>query len=1248
MKNLTLFFILIASIGFSQTTTLTTLNQESLSYLPSSCDSITLNIAPSGLDTVNTADINYSFTGTNLLGVSYSVTVTWGDNTTSTHTGSSVSNNTAIVWTPALIHNLSYTGTDALDIELNEAISGDSLAIYTIYYSNVCENIYFTSNIDCDNNGTIDSSQSYIYATDLFLYSATDTVYAVAQVSDSLFGFPNILPGTYNIGYTTSYQIASITPSTITFPLTGPIPNATAILNCPYLSCFSGTAFCDDNNNGIYDSLTESPVQNMPISSSVTDTNGFYSVTIGNTYPFTFGHFLPISTTWLTANGYYSANNYYIVDTSYLDSNCNNNPSFNIPIHCNLTNTDSVCFNGVLFHDLNHTGLYDTGDTTENNTAITLTVDGISQIIYADANGNFSYTGVHIGANNVSLSISQSWLNYYGLTTYGPIIVQNFNCDSTNITNIPLSDPSFNSISSIIIGWQNNYFVCDTVTLAISPDGLDTTVTEDLNIYFTGTNILNELYSLQINWGDNTSTTHTGTATVANQSIVWTPSLTHIYAVDSIYNITLDLTKISNQNSLTKNISGINSALCPDYILNISNLVDCDGDGTPESSIYNVNQYPGFGYYYYFHYSSYYLYNATDTIFADSCDNYLGNVYWPNSVPSGTYSLGILQSALDSIDMSWSASSPSTITIPNNGPVQSITNTFNCVQNQVCLNGYVFCDDNNNGVLDLGENTISDVPLNLSGNIFYSGTVNDNDTTDLNGYYNFPATIYDSAYFTFDVDQTWLTANGYIISNSTFYFDFPSYNNSDSIFDCATNFNIPVICNAAASDSICVNGQVFCDLNGDGILDTNETAIPNAPITLTLNNGGTFTTFADSLGNYTYHNYHPNTDSVAVSVPTYWMTTNGYTLISPLTVTTLDCSVNTNIGIDCNIPIPCDNTWINMFGVGPYYQNWTNTMALVFGNSDYLFPGSIYTISIVVPSGSELDTASFSVNNYTISGDTVSWTQTINNFDSLSINFNTDAGIPDSTLHTYQAFISGPNLDCDSTNNTISYTSVVGSSYDPNNKLVNLPLYINPAIQEELYYTINFQNTGTAPAQDVFIEDQLSQYLDWSSFEVVSKSHNMFYSVDASGLLVLTFPQIWLPDSTSNEPLSKGYVAFKIKESLTVPLNQPIENTAYIYFDLNPAIVTNTTININTSLGINSGNSIDLKLYPNPTSGLILIESSEIIGEITVYDLSGKRVYFQNNSDVQLQIDLSDLNKGMYLIKVSTDNSIINRRVILK
>lgn len=68
-----------------------------------------------------------------------------------------------------------------------------------------------------------------------------------------------------------------------------------------------------------------------------------------------------------------------------------------------------------------------------------------------------------------------------------------------------------------------------------------------------------------------------------------------------------------------------------------------------------------------------------------------------------------------------------------------------------------------------------------------------------------------------------------------------------------------------------------------------------------------------------------------------------------------------------------------------------------------------------------------------------------------------------------------------------------------------------------------------------------------------------------------------------------------------------------------------------------------LKIYPNPTTGLVSIESpKDLIKNISVFDLVGKLVFsksnFENNHSTNL--DLTDLPKGLYLIVSTLEDSV--------
>lgn len=149
------------------------------------------------------------------------------------------------------------------------------------------------------------------------------------------------------------------------------------------------------------------------------------------------------------------------------------------------------------------------------------------------------------------------------------------------------------------------------------------------------------------------------------------------------------------------------------------------------------------------------------------------------------------------------------------------------------------------------------------------------------------------------------------------------------------------------------------------------------------------------------------------------------------------------------------------------------------------------------------------------------------------------------------------------------FRSEIRCAYDPNDKLVeprraeeglynqNFTLFT-----EALDYTIRFQNTGNDTAFTVVIRDFLSPELDRSAFKPGASSHDYSVLLDSSGLVTFTFENILLPDSTTNEPASHGFVRFSILADQGLANYTPVRNSAGIYFDFNPPIFTNTVENI--------------------------------------------------------------------------------------
>ena len=72
---------------------------------------------------------------------------------------------------------------------------------------------------------------------------------------------------------------------------------------------------------------------------------------------------------------------------------------------------------------------------------------------------------------------------------------------------------------------------------------------------------------------------------------------------------------------------------------------------------------------------------------------------------------------------------------------------------------------------------------------------------------------------------------------------------------------------------------------------------------------------------------------------------------------------------------------------------------------------------------------------------------------------------------------------------------------------------------------------------------------------------------------------------------------------------------------------------------------INLKVFPNPSSGVIKVTSTERLLGAKISTLQGKKLY---ESDLN-EMDLSHLPKGIYLMQLEFDeNKVIAKRIIIE
>jgi len=236
------------------------------------------------------------------------------------------------------------------------------------------------------------------------------------------------------------------------------------------------------------------------------------------------------------------------------------------------------------------------------------------------------------------------------------------------------------------------------------------------------------------------------------------------------------------------------------------------------------------------------------------------------------------------------------------------------------------------------------------------------------------------------------------------------------------------------------------------------------------------------------------------------------------------------------------------------------------------------------------------------------------------------------------------------TSSIFAYDPEVTCSYDPNDKLVSPSRPFDEVLlDEDLIYTIRFQNTGNDVAYDVTIRDTLDANLDVSTFRVLGSSHSevLNTSLNDKGVITFDFRNIFLPDSTSNLEGSNGYVTYMIRAIEGINENTVIRNSAGIYFDQNPPVITNTTENIMVSI-LTSTTTPDLfpnlTIFPNPNTGTFQIEGISR-GTYQLLNTTGQ-VIQSGQLENETLINISKVAQGVYFIQMLVDEHIVTRRVV--
>ena len=243
--------------------------------------------------------------------------------------------------------------------------------------------------------------------------------------------------------------------------------------------------------------------------------------------------------------------------------------------------------------------------------------------------------------------------------------------------------------------------------------------------------------------------------------------------------------------------------------------------------------------------------------------------------------------------------------------------------------------------------------------------------------------------------------------------------------------------------------------------------------------------------------------------------------------------------------------------------------------------------------------------------------------------------------------------DIDVSNNVSSLCDSVKSSHDPNDK-TSYPSGIGEEgitdpNTKELSYLIRFQNEGNWRTYTVRVEDEIDPSLDINSLKLGDISHD-FRLVKNGRKLTWYFDNIHLTPKSEDEAKSSGFISYSMKLNPGLPLGTKIKNTAYIYFDYNEAIITNTKVNtLKSSSSIQSAalNDENNFIVSRMNSGEIQIKALANIQNVSIYNIQGAKLFEQAANQKSITIDNASLSQGVYIINVVIGENTISKKVKL-
>ena len=244
-------------------------------------------------------------------------------------------------------------------------------------------------------------------------------------------------------------------------------------------------------------------------------------------------------------------------------------------------------------------------------------------------------------------------------------------------------------------------------------------------------------------------------------------------------------------------------------------------------------------------------------------------------------------------------------------------------------------------------------------------------------------------------------------------------------------------------------------------------------------------------------------------------------------------------------------------------------------------------------------------------------------------------------------------------NVVVTFHETSGDALSGTNAFSNPEAYINIYNPQQVFVRLQstngmgwdvttleiFVEATTAPQaepDDLFVDDGDGNGI--AVFDLTVNNTVMIGSLNPSDILVEYFTSE--EDALTNTNVISNPMAYT---------NVDNPQTIYVRFSdvtNNCFAITSFRIEADELLGISENIITDLKLIPNPASERVILSSQFLTSEsvVTIINLQGREVYssvvIPHENRIELQV--SDLETGIYYLKLALDGTIVTRKFIVK